>query len=993
MCCVCGGGAQILKVASGDCTVADRCIMSANWPNYYGINSECTFTNVPAVPMDVKWFDIEGGGVAMGRGDAYYDYLLLNGKKYTGYYDPLSSGEARQVSGIVDWAVGEWYNHGNTPWPHGVVVNNGVIKFKSSADTGASGFKICFPTDANAQDSKTDVIAPATYTRQTTAYAAEISDGVRPAATNGMPSWYTTDDQCGETPKWEKCVQNGKRHLVGQGGLNSAMWLGGSAISSIITINDPAGGYSIASEDALFGLRLSAPVTGKVVMADPPTCAFSPAQSTSDSNIDGLKGYIKNADALAGNIVMCVRSEYKSRRAFFSAMAQSISYNVPTAKGIILVSNLEKAGGFLADGFALCSGGSVPDHWGQQLYGGRAHPDVVRASCSIPMMSVAKMDKAKLLAAPSVTLAPATPEAGIVHKGINVAFPAASLSTINALSSAEHKSMLLGFQGDYVPLPKRCAKLQWGPDYNGLRSTPNRLWGYVGDAARDPSKSSSPCNNIQRSDQAASHIKYVKASDLAATDFPNNVKHWLAYKAYDGRSAGYAAGAWVFMQSKSEELPNGEYKGNCREEGNEICPGPDIGERYSVNTNTNGYTNDAGEYGVLAVSQEKLRQDDANGEKSKFPWASVPFTSHSSTGYSISVMVSIAPTAALNGVVLTVDQPDPHYTSYCAGCTDGVFSLMSNTIAHDLDSARSGALTAWAAVPSAGWDATVRVKISVADTSSASKIACGLSTYSAPDGSTLPFLSGIIKWDDQCSGAGSAFYRTLSAGSSSVSAGQTAVAATNSSGGGRRLRGADDYGADDYGADEEMQGGVGRRLASSYNNCDIADGVFNQWTWISLTRSSSGQFEAWWHPSTADAVPSAGWNKMTSFTLSSTPDRIALVQKTGNTGSSSCEFRSLTVTASGRRLRGADDYGADDYGADDYGADDYGADEEMQGGVISSPPGQSNASSHPVPSPSFHPPPLPSSLIEPHPDAVKRAHRALGSEEEVLFAGEALGDF
>ncbi|CAK0869735.1 unnamed protein product [Prorocentrum cordatum] len=72
--------AQMWAAASGACTVNGSCVESPNYPQNYGSSQACTLeVNLAlAAPIQVESFDVE----------SYFDYLLVNGKRYYGTSGP-----------------------------------------------------------------------------------------------------------------------------------------------------------------------------------------------------------------------------------------------------------------------------------------------------------------------------------------------------------------------------------------------------------------------------------------------------------------------------------------------------------------------------------------------------------------------------------------------------------------------------------------------------------------------------------------------------------------------------------------------------------------------------------------------------------------------------------------------------------------------------------------------------------------------------------------
>ena len=99
--------------------------------------------------------------------------------------------------------------------------------------------------------------------------------------------------------------------------------------------------------------------------------------------------------------------------------------------------------------------------------------------------------------------------------------------------------------------------------------------------------------------------------------------------------------------------------------------------------------------------------------------------------------------------------------------------------------------------------------------------------------------------------------------------------------------------------------GTSRVAAGSGDfNADIrsctlgANRAWTHYTWFKFERDASDEFSAYWNPSLSDTLPSTGWLHMSTFTYSKdAPDRIALYQKTNTATTSTCSFRSFSLTS------------------------------------------------------------------------------------------------
>lgn len=605
-----------------------RCITSPNWPSNYPNGHFCRVTGVPQLPMDVKWFDIP---TPYTYGGSYTpDYVSVGGVKYTG-----------------------WYSEDGVGWPHGAVAYGGTLEFTSDgAEIAASGFKICFPSTDSVP--AFDPILPEPYTKQ---------------GADGYPDSYMTDSQCGQAdaPDMRTCSTTGESLEMGQGGPGAVRWPSGTFISNIVTVNDPTGPYTILTDDALFGVRLNETVTAKVVRAVPNNCAESWFARDWYSEYAGKwttggKGFIQNAQELAGNIVLCSQSE--DANVAFATMAMNIAYAVPTAKAILIESRETGPAGSVRTGFVpeamtdstgVCTGGLLTKRmWNGEAasgFGVKPHPDVRKAGCQIPVIGMDRLEGAAVLAAPSVTITPASQSTGVVKSSFTVSFSAQTRAIIAQTPGA---SSLLDFEGVYVPSPVRCAKTQWLPedayaDNQHNHVTPGTLWGLRSAGAQAADDWNPGCTYNKKSDMSATRIKYVKQEDLSDVA---GAKHWLAYRLLNKRALGMAGGAWIFAKSISEELPSCQY---CHCE--EVCTyGPFGGVSCNPYGMCYGYL-DNGRYipgnlpqlpkNILEwpqsgrVAAESLVQLDWDGRNSLFPASNGFWTSDVSAGYVVNITVDI----------------------------------------------------------------------------------------------------------------------------------------------------------------------------------------------------------------------------------------------------------------------------------------------------------------------------------------------------------------
>lgn len=571
--------------------------------------------------MDVKWFDIPP---TYYYGGAYTpDYLSVDGVKYTGWYREDGAG----------WSA------------HGVIPYGGVIGFTSDhAEIAASGFKICFPED-NAVPAL-EPIPPEPYTKQ---------------GADGYPDSYMTDSECGQAddPDIRTCSTTGEDFEMGQGGPGAVRWPTGTFISNIVTINDPIRGpYTILTDDALFGVRLNETVTAKVVRAVPNNCAESwfRAKDYAGKWSTGGKGFIQNAEELSGNIVLCSQSEDTS--VAFATMAMNIAYAVPSAKAILIESRRSGPLGTTQQGFVaeamtdstgVCTGGMLTKRmWGGEVasgFGTRPHPDVIKAGCQIPVVGMDRLETEAVLAAPSVTITPASQSTGVLKTSFTVSFGAEARAIIAQTPNA---ASLLDFEGVYVPSPVRCATTQWLPedtyaDNQHNHKTPGTLWGLrsAGNQAKDDWNPG--CTYNKKSDMSATRIKYVKQDDLSNL---SGEKHWLAHRLLNKRAVGLAGGAWVFVKSISEELPSCQY---CFCQETEESGYNPYGMCYGYLDNGRYIPGDKEQLpeNVLEwpesgrVAAESLVQLDWDGLNSVFPESNAAWTSDVSAGYVVNINVDI----------------------------------------------------------------------------------------------------------------------------------------------------------------------------------------------------------------------------------------------------------------------------------------------------------------------------------------------------------------
>ena len=130
--------------------------------------------------------------------------------------------------------------------------------------------------------------------------------------------------------------------------------------------------------------------------------------------------------------------------------------------------------------------------------------------------------------------------------------------------------------------------------------------------------------------------------------------------------------------------------------------------------------------------------------------------------------------------------------------------------------------------------------------------------YSGPDGATLPLHLGINKWGTDCASAYFASYQTTGAGSGVVSGGGA--------------------------------------YQNNARDCNLADAdAHGSWTWFRLSRLADDTVHAEWSTEDSTAPPTSGWVLLSTFSISSSPDRIGLLHKTGTTDVSTCSFRDFSL--------------------------------------------------------------------------------------------------
>ena len=192
------------------------------------------------------------------------------------------------------------------------------------------------------------------------------------------------------------------------------------------------------------------------------------------------------------------------------------------------------------------------------------------------------------------------------------------------------------------------------------------------------------------------------------------------------------------------------------------------------------------------------------------------------------------------------DQPDTSGTSY--SLSGGVLTTTS-TSHHDWWSNRGGALFMHTPMPAPPWTASVQMRI----TTSFSTQIGGLTVYWGPDNTPGGFHFGSRTWSVSPGGVG---YQTTGYGSGKVSI-----------------------------------------VAGSQSNTAISNFI-GMWVWNRLSMAANGQITGSYHLDVSSPTPPAsGWTDFITVTISSsyTPDRIALVHKTGASSTSTFEHRYWTL--------------------------------------------------------------------------------------------------
>ena len=97
-------GAQPWKLTKGPCTVdAYGCILSPNYDKdaatRYDNYEECEFDVVEPKLMEVEDFNVESG----------YDYLTVNGNKYSGRRRPQGKEPSGEIKWFSDYSVSGWW--------------------------------------------------------------------------------------------------------------------------------------------------------------------------------------------------------------------------------------------------------------------------------------------------------------------------------------------------------------------------------------------------------------------------------------------------------------------------------------------------------------------------------------------------------------------------------------------------------------------------------------------------------------------------------------------------------------------------------------------------------------------------------------------------------------------------------------------------------------------------------------------------------------------
>jgi len=383
------------------------------------------------------------------------------------------------------------------------------------------------------------------------------SPSVSPPAseeTTPLPAWYTSDEECtgSSVPPTFTCTRSTydpyfrtdqSRTSSYPGGQGPLHWPPGTFISSLVEEVDQTTGTrtAIMSEDAWFGPRVSEKLIGEVVAADPIYCAESHETYTHGSPHSGVD-YIKNKEELAGKIVLCQRHP-KSDPVHYSELALFVSYNVPTAKAVLVMNNIDNGekDGYgikgMMDGYDVCSGNG--DMWGDKLRSELLYDN----GCTLPLIAITE-DSGNALIGKTVAITPADQ---VMKEEITV--------SIEDPRYAE-------FNGKYVPLPKRCAKPQFGeeslhPHYAGRTpSNYNYCWHSTdseGCVDFPSDKAPGDCV-IATCDLASTRMKYVLESDL------HTGAEEMHYLTYLFKYGGTQVPSFTTIGKYTDNSANGEWE-------------------------------------------------------------------------------------------------------------------------------------------------------------------------------------------------------------------------------------------------------------------------------------------------------------------------------------------------------------------------------------------------------------------------------------------------
>ena len=282
---------------------------------------------------------------------------------------------------------------------------------------------------------------------------------------------------------------------------------------------------------------MSQTLQGEVVVADPINCASSFISNYSPETAHSGIGFFNNAAEMAGKIILCQRGSPPNGIAF-ADQGLFVSYAVPDAKAVLVMNN-PNAGSDpqgirgMMDGFNVCSGHG--DEWGNKI---RAD-EVYAAGCKIPFIAIPYHEGG----------------AG----GTNLAGKTVRITPANEAMFSEvivdiQDERFGGFSGVYVPLPKRCGKVQYGASSlesaYGQRTPPNHNFCFDRGCPGAPGRA---CE-IATCDLAATRMKYVLKSDLESGAYN---MHFIAYVLKLGgvaspsyttttgaKGAGWAIGKW-----------------------------------------------------------------------------------------------------------------------------------------------------------------------------------------------------------------------------------------------------------------------------------------------------------------------------------------------------------------------------------------------------------------------------------------------------------------